>query len=277
MRDLRLSQFAQQLARGAGEELKKQFYSPTRGQVTRTGANPQTLADILSNAVIQKTIRRHFPGHEIKSEEADDRPVFGWDYESDYVWIVDPCDGTVNFISGIPFFSVSIALAYKLELVLGVVFDPIRNEMFSAERTKGATLNGVPISVAMNKSLEDATLGIDVAHDVSLIIQEIELLHILADKVRAVRSFYSGALELCYVACGRIDVRIDDSYKPWDVAAGSLIASEAGARVTDLGNMRWTLKARSILAANPTLHQLVTDLLEKRGNRREGREPWALQ
>lgn len=254
--------FAQNLAREAGEELKRRFDDPVSKSVTRKGSNLQTLADIKLNKLILKRIKRYYPNHEIKSEETADRPAFYWDYNSEYVWIVDPCDGTVNFASGIPFFSVSIALAYRTEVILGVVFDPIRNEMFGAEKTKGAMLNGNPINVSGEIVLEDATFGIDIAHNVNLIEQEFKILQGLASKVRVVRSFYSGALELCYVGSGRIDIRIDDSFKPWDIAAGALVALEAGARVTDLQNRDWTLKSKDILAANSTLHQLVIDALK---------------
>jgi myo-inositol-1(or 4)-monophosphatase len=254
--------FAQNVAREAGEELRRRFDDPVLKRVTRKGVNLQTLADVKSNQLILKRIKRYFPNHEIKSEETADQPAFYWDYHSDYVWIVDPCDGTVNFASGIPFFSVSIALAYKSEVILGVVFDPIRNEMFSAEKTKGAMLNGNPINVSRENVLEDATFGIDIAHNIDLIEQEVKILRRIASKVRVVRSFFSGALELCYVGSGRIDVRIDDSFKPWDIAAGVLVASEAGARVTDLQNRDWTLKSKDILVANPTLHQLVIDGLK---------------
>lgn len=256
-------EFAQGIAREAGEELRQSFMGSEKVQVTRKGINPQTLADIASNYAIQREIRRCFPSHDIKSEETNNKPAFDWNYKSDYIWIIDPCDGTVNFMTDIPFFSISIALAYKLEVILGVVFEPIRNEMFSAEKTKGAMLNGVHISAGKKGKLRNSTLGIDIFHDPSLIKQEIRILRILASKMRAVRSFYSGALELCYLATGRIDVRIDDSYRPWDVAAGSIIASEAGARVTDIKNRKWSLTAKTILAANPILHELVMDLISK--------------
>jgi myo-inositol-1(or 4)-monophosphatase len=262
MSNSREYEFAQALAREAGEELKRRFNDPMLKRVTRKGINLQTLADVKANKLILKSIKEYYPDHEIKSEETADRPAFNWNYNSEYVWIVDPCDGTVNFASDIPFFSVSIALAYRAEVIIGVVFDPIRNEMFSAEKTKGAMLNGNPISVSGENALADATFGIDIAHNVELFEREIKILRSLVNRVRVVRSFFSGALELCYVGSGRIDIRIDDSFKPWDIAAGALIALEAGARVTDLHNRDWTLNSKDILAANHTLHQLVIETLE---------------
>ena len=146
-------------------------------------------------------------------------------------------------------------------MIIGVVYDPVRDELFSAEKTKGAILNGLPITVGRKRRLSEAAFGIDIYHDPRLIKRELELLDILANKVRVVRSFFSGALELCYLASGRIDIRIDDSYKPWDVAAGSLIAKESGAQLTDIYDRKWTLKSKTMLAANPILHQLVIRLL----------------
>jgi myo-inositol-1(or 4)-monophosphatase len=173
------------------------------------------------------------------------------------MWIVDPCDGTVNFISGVPFFAVSIALMFKSEIIIGVVYDPVRDEMFVARKDEGAFLNGQRIQVGTRRTLRYSTLGIDFAHRTSQIRQEIRIVERLAGEVQVVRSFYSGALELCYVSTGRIDIRIDDSYKLWDVAAGSLIAREAGARVTDLDGMHWGPRCLSIVAANQALHRQI--------------------
>ena len=144
-----------------------------------------------------------------------------------------------------------------------MVYDPLRNEMFYAERNEGSVLNGMPIEVSRKKRLTESTFGIDIYHTPSLIKRELRILQILANKVQVVRSFFSGALELCYLSCGRIDIRIDDSYKPWDVSAGYLIAAESGARVTDMQNRKWTLKSKSLVAANPMLHHHLIDLFQK--------------
>jgi myo-inositol-1(or 4)-monophosphatase len=249
----------------AGRELERRFDSAIHTRITRHGINPQTVADIKANSIIIEAIRRRMPEHDIKSEETPGGSPFDWNGFSDYVWIVDPCDGTANFISHIPFFSVSVALAFKKEVIFGIVYDPIRKEMFTAEKGRGARLNGAPIGVGKETKLENATFGIDMGHNQGQIRQEISILRALAAKVRVVRSFYSGALELCYVACGRIDIRIDDSYKPWDVAAGALIAKEAGAQVTDLGNKKWKLTddCRCLVAANRILHRKVVTLLSE--------------
>lgn len=255
--------FAKGLAKEAGKELLDNFQNPNMTKIVRSGHNPQTVIDLKVDSVIRRAIKHSFPGHAIKSEEVNDHPPFYWNYLPDYIWIVDPCDGTINYMSGIPFFSVSIALSYKLNILLGVVYDPIRDEMFSAEIGKGAKLNDSPIWIGKKSKLSEATFGIDIYPNLELIEKELVLLRALAGKVRVVRSFYSGALELSYLAAARIDIRIDDSYKPWDIAAGSLIAVEAGAKITDLRNRIWSLKSRSLLASNPELHRLVLQLLKK--------------
>ena len=251
------------IVKEAGQELASFFGDSSMTRIRRRGKNPQTLADIYVNKVIRNSICRYFPNHAIKTEETKDHNPFYWNYQSDYVWIVDPCDGTINYISGIPFFSVSIALSYKRKVIMGVVYDPIRDEMFSAELANGAKLNDSLIRVSRKRRISDATFGIDIYPDLGLIDKEVRLLQILAGKVRVVRSFYSGALELSYLAAGRIDIRVDDSYKPWDVAAGQLIASEAGAKLTDINNKPWSLASRSLLAANPILHKMVIQLLKR--------------
>jgi myo-inositol-1(or 4)-monophosphatase len=249
------------IARKAGCELKNKFNSPGSVKITKHVKNLQTSADLSSDAIITNEISKIFPTHNIKSEEDRSQTPFSWKYKSDFVWIVDPCDGTVNFFRGIPFFSVSIALSIKNEIVLGVVYDPLRDEMFSAVKGIGAKLNDRFIKVSNVTSFKEATLSIDIYHTKNAINNEINIIRRLSPRILVTRSLYSGALELCYLATGRLDIRIDESYRPWDVAAGYLIAKEAGATVTDLSGSIWGIKSRAIFAANPNLHKKVLNIL----------------
>lgn len=168
-----LAMFAGNLARDAGKQLMSQFHPLGNQLMTRKGDNPQTPADLASNKIILEAISHSFPSHAVKSEEIDDHPAFFWNYKSDYVWIIDPCDGTINYMSGIPLFSVSIALSYKMKVIIGIVYDPYRDEMFCAQQGKGATLNGIPLTVGQKTNLAEATFGIDIYHDPDLINTEL--------------------------------------------------------------------------------------------------------
>jgi myo-inositol-1(or 4)-monophosphatase len=249
------------IARKAGEELQNKFNSPDSINVTKHSRNIQTSCDLSSNTIITNELLVRYPSHNIKSEEDRTHSPFSWKYKSNYIWIVDPCDGTVNYYRGIPFYSVSIALAIDNEIVLGVVFDPVRDEMFWAVKGMGARLNNKRINVSSITSFKQATLGVDIYHSKNAINNEIELIRKLSSRVLITRSLYSGALELCYLAAGRLDIRIDDSYRPWDVAAGHLIAKEAGATVTNLFGVDWSIKSKSLLAATPKLHKKILNII----------------
>ncbi len=253
------SELARALAISAGERLRKAFDGYEEIRIVRPGQDPQTIQDLRSDKYIREEILRQFPTDSILSEEYT--KVHARDTlnnEVDYLWIVDPCDGTVNFISGLPLFSVSIAIYYRGCPLLSVVHDPIRDELFYAEHSGGASLNSQKILCSSSiENLNNATLGIDISHDSKSLCRNLGILKLLSPKVRAVRSFYSGALELCYIAIGRIDIRIDDSYYPWDVAAGALIAVESGACITDLEGHDWSLRSSTLLAASESLHSKV--------------------
>jgi fructose-1,6-bisphosphatase/inositol monophosphatase family enzyme len=251
------------LCQRAGAELMNQF---SNFKITRAGRNPQTSADVFSNSIILEYIKKRYPHDLVISEEFGISSIAPRNFKQTRTWVVDPCDGTANFISGIPFYCVSIAiLDSDNQIVLGVVFNPISNELFSAAKGLGAFLNGTRIFVSNETNIGNATVGIDIGHDPILIEQETQIIKKIGPNVRVIRSFYSGALELCFVACSRIDIRIDDSYKIWDVAAGALIASEAGARITNLKGQPWSPfdKSRTLVAANPILTDKVIAMIHK--------------
>jgi myo-inositol-1(or 4)-monophosphatase len=259
-----VAQFARKIAEHAGKKLRASFRCiDDCPVVTKRRRNIQTNADIISNEILTNYIKNNYPSHFIKSEETPGMGAFDWTSSSDYVWIIDPCDGTKNFLSGIPFFSIAISLVFRHEVVLGVVYDPIGQEMFSAISGQGATLNGRSIHVGRKRSLRYATVGIDIGYRADQISRELAIINKLARNVSVIRSFYSGALELSYVAANRISIHIDDSYKPWDVTAGALIAQEAGATITDLEGNPWTIDSRSIVAASPGIHSRLMFTLNK--------------
>lgn len=212
-----------------------------------------TEADQSIERYLREQIAIYYPDHAITGEEE------GVTGDSDYRWIIDPIDGTVSFLHGQHFFSISIALAYKEELILGAVYAPALNELFWAEKGKGATLNGKPISVSSESVLERSVVSTGFACLRSNITpNNLPLFGEIATKVRGVRRFGSAAMDLCLVACGRIEAYWEKYINIYDVAAGMLIVQEAGGRVSDYSDCVDALPGE-ILASNGQIHsELVT-------------------
>jgi myo-inositol-1(or 4)-monophosphatase len=210
-----------------------------------------TDADLAAQAAIEKRILSAFPTHFFLGEESATTQE-GWDAFSrkEFCWVVDPLDGTVNYVHRLPSFAVSIALLQNNRCVLGVVFDPMAGELFTAVEGKGAHLNGKPIRASSVGCLEEAMVAVSFppqVHRESIEIQQfIEVL--LASQ--SVRRLGSAALNLCYVANGRLDAYWANSLKPWDVAAGALIAQEATAKLTGLAGNSFDLWDGEVLAAS---------------------------
>jgi myo-inositol-1(or 4)-monophosphatase len=253
----------EQLARQAGEIVRLGF-NPRPGsgnhlQIEHKGEiDLVTEIDHRSEAFIIQEIRQRYPQDVVLAEES------GQTGESDCcIWYVDPLDGTVNFAHGVPLFAVSIAYQRNGSLELGVIYDPIQDECFSAERSKGAWLNGKPIHASNTKNVIDSLLVTGFPYDIRT-NPENNLDHYarLSKLTQGVRRLGTAALDLSYVAAGRFDGFWEISISPWDIAAGGLIAREAGAVVTDAtGNPDFLKKGNSILAANPYLHPLILDQL----------------
>jgi myo-inositol-1(or 4)-monophosphatase len=226
-----------------------------------------TATDRQAELIILEALQGSFPDHGIVSEETPPRAA-----RSQYVWYVDPLDGTTNFVHGYPHCSVSVALEHRGELVLGLVHDPLRRETFSAQRGNGAHLNGRRITVSDIDDLSHALAGSGFPYDrrdhagayVRVVQAGIE-------RIRSLRMGGSAALDLCYVACGRLDAYWEWHLRPWDVAAGRLIVEEAGGRVTDLSGGPHTLRGPETAASNGRLHgALVVMLAEGRAPSRHG-------
>jgi myo-inositol-1(or 4)-monophosphatase len=218
-----------------------------------------TEVDRRSEELLLAEINRRFPGHQVLAEESG-----GTDGGAQQ-WYIDPLDGTVNYAHGLPFFCVSIAYAVEGVPSLAAVYEPLRDEMFLAVRGEGAWLNGRALGGAKAAGMNDALLVTGFPYDIRTSRRNnLREFAGMATRCRGLRRLGSAALDLCYVAAGRLDGYWELSLKPWDLAAGALIAAEAGARVTSLlGDERILVEPYSVVAANPHLHrQLLEELAE---------------
>lgn len=250
------------LARRAGDILRAGYES--EHQVDYKGEiDLVTEVDRQSEAFLLGEIRRLFPGHQIVSEEIGLIPG-----SEGQQWFVDPLDGTVNYAHGIPIFCVSIAYAQGGRVSLGAVYDPMRDEMFSAERGGSAWCNGRRLQVSHTVELRRSLLVTGFPYDAwSSPRNNLEYFGRFARLTQGVRRLGSAALDLCYVAAGRFDGYWELTLKPWDVAAGGLIASEAGAQVTGLDNEEDYIQPPcSLLAAPPALHARMRAVLKGEGD-----------
>ncbi|MEW6586140.1 MAG: inositol monophosphatase family protein [Nitrospirota bacterium] len=218
-----------------------------------------TRVDRESEEIILKTIKNSFPDHTFLTEESLH------DVETEqYRWIIDPLDGTTNYIHRYPVFSISIALEYRRDMVLGVVYEPLRGDMFTAEKGKGAFLNSRRIEVSGIDSLRNClvTTGFPFRKK-ELIDPYLTAFKNLFLKISDLRRAGSAALDLSYLACGRCDAFFEIGLSPWDIAAGSLLIEEAGGVVTDFSGGRDYLRSGNIVAGNPIVHRKVLKEVKK--------------
>lgn len=216
---------AQEAAQAAGELLRAHFEKPLTVNVT-TAHDIKLEVDVLAQDLITKILLDRFPAHALYGEEG----IVG-DQSSDYQWVVDPLDGTVNFFYGIPHFCISIALRFRGEVIVGVIYDPIREEFWSGAKGKTATLNGKEVQVSRRATLAEAVVSIGLAKTSATIDAGLPLLQEMVHRVRKCRMLGSAALDLAYVACGRLDAYIEQGISLWDIAAGWLLVECAGGRV----------------------------------------------
>nr|HID59655.1 inositol monophosphatase [Desulfobacterales bacterium] len=214
-------------------------------------------ADIESEKAIIGIIHENFPDHSIIAEEKGS--ILG---ESRYQWVIDPLDGTTNYTHTLPIFSVSLAFLLDGELVLGIVMNPVLHELFLAQKGRGATLNNRKICVSNTQVLAESLLVTGFPYNLKNLEQNLIPRFkrcILASQ--GVRRLGSAALDLCYVACGRFDGFWEENLAPWDTAAGTLIAQESGALVTDFSCKPYDLGKKEILATNGRIHKELAALL----------------
>jgi len=219
-----------------------------------------TSVDRESERIIVDALQWAFPDHSILAEEETDRRKS----QSSFLWLVDPLDGTTNFAHSYPQFCVSIALQYENETLLGLVYDPIRNECFKAVRQRGATLNDKPIKVSTTNEVDKALLATGFPYD-RRDCADFYLTYFKAFMTRCqeIRRGGSAALDLCYLACGRLDGFWELKLKPWDTAAGSLILNEAGGKLSDFFGNPFTIWGEETLASNRLIHDEMVGIAER--------------
>jgi myo-inositol-1(or 4)-monophosphatase len=238
---------AVEAARNAGDVILKR--SDTHKEISFKGrANVVTDVDVLAEKVALELLRHEYPNFGILSEESE--PLAG---DSRYTWVVDPLDGSRNYASGIPHVAVVVALALDDEVVLGVTYDPIRDELYTAEKGQGAYLNDVRISVSPREMIADCLLGFDMGYVDEKAVMALDMIKALWPGMQSIRIMGSSALGLAYAACGRVDIYFHHHLAPWDIASGLLLVSEAGGRVADRRGNAASLENESVIASSPHL------------------------
>ena len=228
-------------------------------------ADPVTEIDLLCEQEIIRRIRKVFPDHDFLAEESADTYSMK---EADGKWIIDPLDGTLNYSHGYPCYCVSIALEYKGEIVVGVIYNPCLDELFVAEKGRGATMNSRPISVSQADQLQSSLLVTGFAPQLQESLNKnLEYFCRFMHACQAVRRPGSAAMDLCYTAMGRFEGFWEMKLKPWDVAAGTLIMQEAGGKVTRFDGSPVSIYDHEILATNGLVHQQMVDVFLSDKNR----------
>lgn len=242
---------AREAAQAAGKILRDNWQRPKR--IDYKGAiDLVTSVDRESERKIIEVIRRKFPNHSILAEEE----THIQNAQSEYRWIVDPLDGTTNFAHGYPLFCISIALEHNDRVVFGMVYDPIHEECFEAALGQGATLNSKAVRVSTVDELDKSLLATGFPYD-RREFADFYLRYFKEFMIRSqgIRRGGSAALDLCYVACGRFDGYWESKLKPWDVAAGALIVTEAGGRLSDFAGRPFSISGKETLASNRLIHE----------------------
>ncbi len=216
-----------------------------------------TEADLASEKAVIDAVTGDFPDHMVLSEEAGEHGE-----RSDRLWIIDPLDGTTNFAHSFPFFGVSIALQVENEIVAGVVFNPVLDEFFEAEKGKGAYLNKKSIKVSGKGSLKDSLIGTGFPYDVYENPEPVlDYMKKMIVQAQGIRRAGAAAVDLCYVAAGRLDGFWEQGLKPWDTAAGSIILQEAGGVISDYNGNSYNPFVKTILASTPGIHKKMLEII----------------
>ena len=243
-----MKNFITQLAKQAGGEIQKKF---NKDKIVKIKSKSQivTQADLISNKIIINSLKKKFPDHGILSEETGRNKI-----NSEYLWVVDPLDGTTNYSIGSPLFAVSISLFKNNDPILGVAYAPAMNEIYFAEKNKGSYLNGKKIKVSQNKTLASSFLTYCHGSTTRDIKRAVKIYNKIKLNSLDSRQLGAAALELGFVAAGRTECIIIPGANSWDVGAGVLFVREAGGKVTDFQNNDWNLKSKDIVASNSKIH-----------------------
>lgn len=250
---------ATEAAHAAGEVLRRHLREGTRiwGKETH---NLVTDADLEAERAIAAVIQRRCPGHAILGEEEQAAEITAED-----LWIVDPLDGTNNFAHGVPHYSVSVAYYRQGVPIVGVVFDPERDQLFAAARGHGASCNGRPIHVGTQTRLDEVLVGVGFYYDRGKMMEATleAVRHLFYARIHGIRRFGSAALDLCAVASGQYGAFFEYLLSPWDFAAGRLIVEEAGGMVTTTKKTPLPLEKTSLLASNGSLHEAACEIISR--------------
>jgi len=246
-----MKQTAIKAAKEAGKILLKLYQKNISIKNKKNTYNLVTEADLKSERVIVSIIKKKFPSHSFLTEEETVEKT-----SSEYLWVIDPLDGTNNYSHGFPFFCVSIGLYKNNKPLLGVVYDPLRKELFYAEKGKGAFLNNKKIKVSKSKKITDCIFVTGFYYERGSLMKRTlkNMEDFFRKNVRGIRRTGSAALDLCYVASGRLEGYWELKISPWDFAAGALIVEEAGGKVTDVNGAKYNLSMISVLASNKKIH-----------------------
>ena len=247
-------------ARAAGNFIMRNVERVEQFEITRKGRSDYaTEVDRSAEAEIIRIIRKAHPDHAVLAEET------GASGTSDFVWIIDPLDGTTNFLHRLPHFAVSIGLQFRGRMEHGVVYAPCTQDLYTASRGSGCQLNDRRLRVSKTKNLEDALVGTGVpirAGKSMTLDAYLPMLKAIAEKTSGVRRAGSASLDLAYVAAGYLDAFWELNLKPWDIAAGLLLVQESGGLVTEIYGAEDVMKTGNVLAANPKLHPQFVELLK---------------
>ncbi len=251
--------FAIETARQAGSILLEKFGRNIK--ISKKGEiDLVTEADLASEKAIIERIKSYYPKHSILAEESGE--AISLDNANTWKWIIDPLDGTTNYAHGYPCFCVTLALEHNGEIVVGVTFDPTRNELFAAEKGRGATLNNKPIRVSDTEKLSESLIITGFPYDFKEREDFAKHLNSFLLKSRGVRRDGSAAIDMAYVACGRLDGFWEEGLHPWDVAAGVLLIEEAGGRVSYYDDSKFSVYAPPICADNGLIHGEMLAILK---------------
>jgi len=254
----------------AGEWIKTKLGSYASLDLKYSSHDLVTEVDKGSERLIKNLILTHFPRHSFLGEEGvepgPEASMLAYEKAKDaeYLWIVDPIDGTTNFVHGFPFFSVSIALAHQGEVIVGVVYDPIKDELFVAEKGKGAYVHGKKMQVSSEEKLQSSLVatGLPADHHYALPLN-LKGIGAIAPQVRNLRIAGSAALHLAYVAAGRLSGFWEIGLNSWDLAAGALLVKESGGAITDTTGAEYHLGVRNVVATNGNIQDELIAALQQ--------------
>lgn len=251
-----MKNFIIKLAKQSGQEINKKF---NHDRIVKVKAKSQivTQADLIADKIIVSALKKKFPKHAILSEESGQNKI-----ESDYLWVIDPLDGTTNYSIGSPLFATQIALFYKNNPVLSVAFCPVMNELYFAEYKKGAYLNNKKIKVSSKHNLNESFLTFCHGSTKSDMMRAMKIYNKIKLMGLDSRQLGSAAIETGFVAAGRTDCIMIPGANVWDVGPGVLFIREAGGRVTDFFGKEWDLKSKDMVGSNGAIHSQLIRFLK---------------